>query len=97
MDNEDGGPVVVIFRRWKGDDRGVIALFPELDGGSGDVMLYERTAQYSAGDYETVFDQTSPAGYDDEDVLALQAELRSMGYRLRPRQRVHWSLRCARR
>lgn len=83
--------VVVIFRRWGvRNGGGVIAIFPEIDAGGGLVQMYEHVGQHGGGNYQMVVERTKPTSYDDPDVVALQRELESLGYELRPRKRAKW-------
>ena len=78
---------VVVFRRWR-DTGGVIALFPELpadlDGDHCDA--YEHIGQHGGADYHGVIQQTIPCSLND--AAAVAAELRTIGYKLRPLKRA---------
>jgi len=78
---------VVVFRQWRhsGD---VIALFPELpaDLGGDCCDSYEHCGQHGGADYHHVVRQTKPCSPDD--AADLVAELRTIGYVLRPVKRA---------
>jgi hypothetical protein len=78
---------IVVFRRWK-DNGGVIALFPELPADLyGDYCdSYEHVGQHGGADYHGVVHHTKPCSPDDAAGLA--AELRTIGYVLRPVKRA---------
>jgi hypothetical protein len=86
---------VVVFRRWR-DTGGVIALFPELpaDLGGDHCDAYEHVGQHGGADYYGVIQQTTPCSI--AQLADLAAELRTIGYRLRPikrARRVHHEAR----
>jgi hypothetical protein len=78
---------IVVFRRWK-DSGDIIALFPELPSDlSGDHCdAYEHVGQHGGADYHGVVQHTKPCSPNDAADLA--AELRTIGYKLRPRKRA---------
>ena len=78
---------VVVFRRWR-DTGGVIALFPELpaDLGGDCCDAYEHVGQHGGADYHGVIQHTTPCSPDD--AAAVAAELRTIGYKLRPLKRA---------
>jgi hypothetical protein len=78
---------VVVFRRWK-DTGDIIALFPELpsDLGGDCCDSYEHSSQHGGADYHGVIQQTKPCL--PNDAAALAAELRTIGYNLRPVKRA---------
>jgi hypothetical protein len=78
---------VVVFRRWR-DTNDVIALFPALPADLyGDFCdSYETVGQHSGADYHGVVQHTKPCSLNDAADLA--AELRRIGYRLRPIKRA---------
>jgi len=80
-------PDIVVFRRWK-DTGDVIALFPELpaDLGGDCCDSYEHCGQHGGADFYHIIRQTTPCSLDD--AAALAAELRTIGYRLRPVRRA---------
>ena len=80
---------VVVFRRWR-DTGDVIALFPEIDEGSGMCASYMHVGQHSAADYGGVIGATHPASVGDADVVSLMRELESDPYRynLKPKLRA---------
>ena len=78
---------VVVFRKWK-DSGDVIALFPALPA---DLFgrycdAYEHVGQHGGADYHGVVQQTRPCSPADAATLA--AELRTIGYQLRPVKRA---------
>ena len=79
-------PNLVVFRRWK--NGGLIALFPELPADIfGDFCdAYETVGQHGGADYHGVIQQTKPCSVSDAANLA--AELRTIGYELKPMRRV---------
>ena len=78
---------VVVFRRWR-ETGGVIALFPELpaDLGGDHCDAYEHVGQHGGADFHGVVQHTKPCSPDD--AADLVAELRTIGYRLRPVRRA---------
>ena len=78
---------VVVFRRWTDSDN-VIALFPELpaDLGGDYCDAYEHHGQHGGADYHGVVQHTKPCSTDEAADLA--AELRTIGYVLRPIRRA---------
>ena len=87
---------VVVFRRWK-DTGSIIALFPELPA---DIFgrycdAYEHVGQHGGADFHGVIQQTTPCLPEASADLA--AELRTIGYNLRPikrASRMHHEARC---
>jgi hypothetical protein len=78
---------VVIFRKWK-NNGDIIALFPELPADLAGFYCdaYEHVGQHGGADFHGVIRQTTPCSPDD--AAALAAELRIIGYRLRPIRRA---------
>ena len=78
---------IVVFRRWR-DTGSVIALFPELpaDLGGDHCDAYEHVGQHGGANYHGVVQHTKPCSPDESADLA--AELRTIGYKLRPIKRV---------
>ena len=78
---------IVVFRRWK-DTGDVIALFPELpaDLGGDHCDAYEHVGQHGGADYHGVIQQTTPCSPKQSADLA--AELRTIGYLLKPVKRA---------
>jgi hypothetical protein len=78
---------VVVFRRWK-DTGSIIALFPELpsDLYGQYCDAYEHVGQHGGADFHGVVQQTKPCSSEESADLA--AELRTIGYNLRPVKRV---------
>ena len=82
----------VVFRVWKGQHgSGVIALFPEIDEGSGYCSSYEHVGQHSGADYSRVISSTRPASPVEYE--ALRQELESIGYGLEIRSRRYYGRR----
>jgi hypothetical protein len=77
---------VVVFRRWRNGD--VIALFPELpsDLSGNHCDAYEHVGQHGGADYHGVIRATRPCSLSEATDLA--AELRTIGYELKPVKRV---------
>lgn len=69
----------VIFRTFENGE--VIALFPELDEGSGLCASYVHVGQHGAANYSYVIRKTIPA--TPRKYRELLAELKSIGYNLR--------------
>jgi len=80
---------VVVFRRWR-DSGDLIALFPELPADLyGDYCdAYEHVGQHGGADYHSVVKHTKPCSAEASANLA--AELRTIGYVLRP---IRWASR----
>lgn len=81
----DEDKTVVVFRVWSNGD--VIALFPEIDAGTGYCGSYEHVGQHSGANYRSVINRTrmaKPGEYRD-----LAKELRRIGYNLLIRKRGH--------
>ena len=78
---------IVVFRRWR-DSGDVVALFPELPADLyGDHCdAYEHCGQHGGADYHGVIQQTKPCSTEQSADLA--AELRTIGYKLRPVRRA---------
>ena len=78
---------VVVFRKWR-DTGDVIALFPELPADLyGDYCdAYEHVGQHGGADYHGVVQNTTPCSVGH--AAALAAELRTIGYVLRPVRRA---------
>jgi hypothetical protein len=87
---------VVVFRRWR-DTGDIIALFPELPSDLyGDHCdAYEHVGQHGGADYHGVVQHTKPCSPDEAADLA--AELRTIGYVLKPVKRASYSHHEARR
>jgi hypothetical protein len=77
----------VVFRRWK-ENGSLIALFPDLPADLyGDYCdAYEHVGQHGGADYHGVVQHTRPCSLNDAADLA--AELRTIGYVLRPIRRA---------
>jgi len=81
-------PTVVIFRKWKGKDGDVLALFPEIVGDVNGLYCssYEHVGQHSHADFDLCVSRTrlaTPAEYADlKDELTF-----SIGYDLEVRKR----------
>ena len=78
---------IVVFRKWK-DIGSIIALFPELpsDLYGQYCDAYEHVGQHGGADFHGVVQQTKPCS--SEESAGLAAELRTIGYVLRPVKRV---------
>lgn len=78
---------VVVFRRWR-DTHDLIALFPalpaDLHGQYCDSFMH--IGQHSGADYHGVIQHTTPCSIEQSADLA--AELRRIGYTLRPIKRA---------
>jgi len=98
----DPQPTIVIFRRFRGKYSCVIALFPELPSDLYGYRCesYMHVGQHSAADYELTVEITRPVPdprqRPDQETRELMTELRSLGYRLEPRQRCTPAMRRAR-
>ena len=78
---------IVVFRRWR-DTGDIIALFPELPADLAGFYCdsYMHVGQHGGADYHGVVQHTKPCSPDDAADIA--AELRTIGYRLRPVKRA---------
>jgi len=77
----------VIFRKWKGENSGdIIALFPEVDEGSGFCGSYMHVGQHSGANYAGCIAATVPT--KKEEYEDLEKELTSIGYNLKIRKRA---------
>lgn len=78
----------VIFRRWKGANSSVIALFPDIPGTNNPrtCLSYERIGQHGSADIAFVISDTRPAR--GSDVGELRKELTWAGYDLHEVKRV---------
>ena len=72
----------VIFRKWKGKPKTIIAILPDEKGVNlGNTLMYEHIGQHGEGDYYGVISQTTLAKPDEyKDLLT---ELESVGYKLK--------------
>jgi hypothetical protein len=77
----------VVFRRWRDSDN-VIALFPVLpaDLNGWHCVGYAHVGQHSTADYRAVIRQTVPASR--KEYASLTAELKRIGYRIKPIRRT---------
>ena len=82
---KDKDKTVVVFRRWKGKDGDVIALFPGIDVGNGICSSYEHVGQHSEADYKIVVARTRPA--TPKEYRDLLKELGRIGYNVIIRKR----------
>ena len=93
----------VVFRRWRSaPQRGeVIALFPEVPGGShlrpSDCLSYMHVGQHGAADPDFVVSESLPAASADSEVRALADELHNAGYDLKVVMRCRWTHYATRR
>ncbi len=77
----------VIFRKWRGEAGGIIALFPRIPASAGfpwEMLSYEHIGQHGAADVG-IIGRTRPA--KPAEYADLKAELERIGYRLEVRQR----------
>lgn len=72
----------VVFRRWKGNPKSVIALFPYQDEGNYLCNSYEHHGQHGCAYYDNIINLTIPAKMEEEDVKDLYKELEERGYNL---------------
>jgi len=88
MNNQE----IVVFRKWPDGD--ILALFPNLDGGTGNCDSYMHVGQHGGAHYASCISATKPA--NPAEYADLLAELTSIGYDLKVRQRRNWSdlIRC---
>ena len=71
---------IVIFRKWKGKDGDVIALFPDVKADfEGNIMSYEHIGQHGAADYNHVVSKTRLA--TKKEFRPLLKELDDIGYK----------------
>jgi hypothetical protein len=89
-EQDSAGPDIVILRRWRGQYRSIIALFPEMREGPGTINSYEHVGQHGEANYQSVLDRTDPVRFDDPEAATLLDELRMIGYRPLLRQRRSW-------
>jgi len=85
MADESEAETVVIFRRWTGKHRGILALFPLDDCGNGHCGSYEHVGQHSGADYAACIAATRPA--QPAEYVDLKRELEGIGYKLKIVQR----------
>lgn len=80
MPQENEPRIAVIFRKFKNGE--IIALFPELPGTNDPetCLSYQQIGQHGSAGVD-LCDRTKPA--KPEEFASLQAELESIGYRLR--------------
>jgi hypothetical protein len=74
-----------IFRRWRGGQKTVIALFPYDPHDYTGIYCssYEHTGQHGGADPAGVIRRTRPASLGEPDVAALRRELESEPFRYR--------------
>jgi len=78
---------IVVFRKWPNGD--ILALFPNIDDNRGMCSSYEHVGQHGGADYSSCISATKPAA--PVEYADLLAELTSIGYDLKIRQRRNWS------
>ena len=78
----------VVFRVWTGDNKGVLALFPEeaADTDAGHCLSYENTGQHGSADALLCVLNTRPAL--PHEYADLKKELERRGYDLEIRRRI---------
>jgi hypothetical protein len=78
----------VVFRWWR-KSKGVIALFPDLDGGPPSRLCesYEHTGQHGGADYTGIVRDSRPATPAEYAPLKRELESAPYHYRLRIVQR----------
>ncbi len=88
--DESNEPIVsVMFRRWKDEDKSVIAVFPYiLADYRGNVLSYQHVGQHGAASLLVMRQKTKPAVMKESDTFALYKELQRIGYRMRVIKRV---------
>jgi len=87
----------VIFRRWRGEDKSVVALFPE-DPGTKDPTTcgsYAHVGQHGSASVWVMMNRTRPVK-DPAEYAELKAELEGLGYRLKVCRRSGYRDREAR-
>ncbi len=77
----------VLFRRWSGEPRTIIAILPDVPSSLGMAMMYEHIGQHGEGDYALVLPRTIPAL--PEEYGGLKKELEQIGYKLRVIKRLN--------
>ena len=94
---QDTEKTKVIFRKWRGVQGGIIALFPEIPADIyGHLMeSYEHIGQHGGADCIGITEP--PRRQDADEVSALKAELESIGYNLDEKKRVTAAMNAKRR
>jgi len=79
---------IVIFRKWKCKEGGIIALFPEIASDSDGISCssYEHIGQHGGAGYNYCISATRPAKPKEYDEL--KAELKRIGYKLEIRKKA---------
>ena len=89
----DAEVTYVVFRRWRGKDKTLIALFPAHVDDPNQPFHYssfEHVGQHSVANYLHVLRSTKTVPLDHPDVVELKDELtHGYGYRLEPRLRFN--------
>lgn len=88
MSQEKESPTIVIYRKWRGKPKTVIALFPEICESFSNPDIcgsYEHIGQYGGASHWHIMRVTVPA--KPEEYADLHKELESLGYNLVIRQR----------
>lgn len=78
----------VIFRRFKDENKEVIAFFPDQNykngvTNRGNIMSYMHIGQHGEANVGLIKENTKPANIKEPDVAALYRELESIGYNLK--------------
>lgn len=81
-------PVPIVLRVWKDDDFDVFALFPTLPADNYGYLCtsYQHVGQHGSADYYHCIANSRPAS--EAEAADLLAELRTIGYNLRPIKRA---------
>jgi hypothetical protein len=89
---KDTEQTIVIFRKWRDKEGGILALMPEL---ASDVYghyctSYEHIGQHGGADYHGCIQRTRPA--TPEEYASLLRELTDIGYNVLPRKRATYAM-----
>ena len=82
--------VPVVLRVWTGNDSDVFALFPTLPADENGYLCtsYQHVGQHCSADYYHCIANSRPAS--EAEAADLLAELRTIGYSLRPIKRASY-------